>query len=54
MVWCGAEVEGLLVPGTVALGLLYTPPPVKIKSLSKVLRSIGPNGYHLKVPPTTP
>lgn len=48
------EVEGLLVPGTVALGLLYAPAPHKIKYLAPILRSMGPKGYTLVVPPIKP
>lgn len=48
------EVEGLLVPGTVALGLLSAPAPHKVKNLAPILRSIGPKGFTLLVPPKTP
>jgi len=47
------EVEGLLVPNTVALGLLYVPAPIQVRGLSPFLRKIGPNGYTVSVGPET-
>ena len=44
------EVDGLLVPGNVALGLLYAPRPYGIKQLAPILRELaaqGPAGWHL-------
>ena len=41
------EIDGLLVPGKVVLGF-GTSPPYKVKALGPILRSIGPNGFHVK------
>ena len=45
------EVDGLLVPGTVALGLQYAPRPYGVKKLAPILRKLaaqGPVGWHLR------
>ena len=44
------EVDGLLVPRTVALGLLYAPRPYGIRQLAPVLTELaaqGSAGWHL-------
>ena len=45
------EVDGLLVPGTAALGLQYAPRPYGTKKLAPILRKLaasGPAGWHLR------
>ena len=45
------EVDGLLVPRDVALGLLYAPRPYGVKQLAPILRKLaaqGPAGWHLR------
>ncbi len=45
------EVDGLLVPRNVALGLLYAPRPHGIRPLAPILTQLaarGPAGWHLR------